>query len=118
MTIAGAARGGPDFDLRRPARKQDFPNRYRSRARAGRIAGRGRLSGLFNVELVRRRWDEHQSGARNWQYPLWTVRMAQAWRRRWLGPSRPDHGSADAGPWRRGARDPGQTSDRDERLAE
>jgi len=40
--------------------------------------------GLFNVDLIRQRWDEHQSGARNWQYPLWTVLMAQAWRRRWL----------------------------------
>ena len=40
--------------------------------------------GLFNVELIRQRWDEHQSGARNWQHPLWTVLMAQAWCRRWL----------------------------------
>ena len=52
---------------------------------------------LFNVALVRRRWDEHQSGARNWQYPLWSVLMAQAWRRRWLGPPpRPHHASHQA----------------------
>ena len=43
---------------------------------------------LFNVELVRRRWEEHQAGGRNWQYSLWIVLMGQAWRRRWLA-SRP-----------------------------
>ena len=48
-----------------------------------------RDGGLFNVELIRQRWDEHQGGARNWQYPLWTVLMAQAWRRRWLASPRP-----------------------------
>ena len=48
---------------------------------------------LFNVALVRRRWDEHQSGARNWQYPLWSVLMAQAWRRRWLSPPWPEPAS-------------------------
>ena len=42
---------------------------------------------LFNVGLVRRRWEEHQAGTRNWQYSLWIVLMAQAWRRRWLGGS-------------------------------
>ena len=43
--------------------------------------------GLFNVALVRRRWDEHQAGSHNWQDSLWIVLMAQAWRRRWLGPA-------------------------------
>ena len=51
---------------------------------------------LFNVELVRRRWDEHQAGTHNWQYPLWTVLMAQAWRRRWLAP--PPPGDITPGP--------------------
>ena len=51
---------------------------------------------LFNVELIRARWDEHQAGTRNWQYPLWTVLMAEAWRRRWLSPPRPERGSLDA----------------------
>lgn len=41
---------------------------------------------LFNVDLVRSRWHEHQAGRRNWQYSLWIVLMAQAWRRRWLAP--------------------------------
>lgn len=38
-----------------------------------------REQGYLNVELVRNAWDEHQSGWRNWQYPLWTVLMFQAW---------------------------------------
>ena len=42
---------------------------------------------LFNVELVRRRWEEHQAGGRDWQYSLWIVLMAQAWRRRWMAGS-------------------------------
>ena len=44
---------------------------------------------LFNVGLVRRRWEEHQAGGRDWQYSLWIVLMAQAWRRRWLASPRP-----------------------------
>ena len=48
--------------------------------------------GLFNVELVRGRWREHQAGARNWQYSLWIVLMAQAWRLRWLAPPPPGSG--------------------------
>ena len=42
---------------------------------------------LFNVELVRRRWEAHQAGGRDWQYSLWIVLMAQAWRRRWMAGS-------------------------------
>ncbi|WP_207479321.1 asparagine synthase (glutamine-hydrolyzing) [Arenibaculum pallidiluteum] len=34
---------------------------------------------------VRRRWAEHLSGTRNWQYSLWTVLMFQEWRRHWAG---------------------------------
>jgi len=40
-------------------------------------------SGLLDVDLVRRRLAEHQSGRRNWQYQLWSVLMFEAWRRRW-----------------------------------
>ena len=46
-------------------------------------------AGLFNVGLVRRRWEEHQAGTRNWQHSLWIVLMAQAWRRRWLAAAQP-----------------------------
>jgi asparagine synthase (glutamine-hydrolysing) len=38
-----------------------------------------REQGYLNVEMVRTAWREHQSGRRNWQYPLWTVLMFQAW---------------------------------------
>lgn len=33
--------------------------------------------------LVRRYWQEHLSGHRNWQYLLWNVLMFEAWRERW-----------------------------------
>jgi asparagine synthase (glutamine-hydrolysing) len=39
--------------------------------------------GFVRVEPVRRAWQEHIEGSRNWQYPLWTVLMLQAWRERW-----------------------------------
>jgi asparagine synthase (glutamine-hydrolysing) len=39
--------------------------------------------GFVRVEPVRRAWEEHLSGGRNMQYPLWTVLMLQAWRERW-----------------------------------
>jgi asparagine synthase (glutamine-hydrolysing) len=44
-----------------------------------RLAG----DGFVRVEPVRRAWAEHLGGSRNWQYPLWTVLMLQAWRERW-----------------------------------
>jgi asparagine synthase (glutamine-hydrolysing) len=37
----------------------------------------------LRVEPVRQAWQEHLDGTRNWQYPLWTVLMLQAWRERW-----------------------------------
>jgi asparagine synthase (glutamine-hydrolysing) len=39
--------------------------------------------GFVRAEPVRRAWQEHLEGSRNWQYPLWTVLMLQAWRERW-----------------------------------
>ncbi|HKS04792.1 MAG TPA: asparagine synthase (glutamine-hydrolyzing) [Gemmatimonadaceae bacterium] len=36
-------------------------------------------AGLFEHAHVERKWREHQSGERNWQYLLWDVLMAQAW---------------------------------------
>ena len=34
---------------------------------------------FFSEKLIREKWEEHVSGARNWQYLLWPVLMFQAW---------------------------------------
>jgi len=39
--------------------------------------------GFFNHVIIREKWQEHQSGKRNWQYHLWDVLMFQAWFERW-----------------------------------
>jgi asparagine synthase (glutamine-hydrolysing) len=39
--------------------------------------------GLLRPEPIRKAWDEHLQGDRNWQYQLWDVLMFQAWRQRW-----------------------------------
>lgn len=38
-----------------------------------------RREGYFNPEPIERKWHEHQSGARNWQYHLWDILMFQLW---------------------------------------
>lgn len=38
-----------------------------------------RSEGFFNPDPILRKWQEHQSGVRNWQYHLWDVLMFQAW---------------------------------------
>ncbi len=43
-----------------------------------------RADGILDVEQIRKAWDEHQSGRRNWQYHLWAAIMFQAWKARWL----------------------------------
>jgi asparagine synthase (glutamine-hydrolysing) len=38
---------------------------------------------LLDPKVVRRFWQEHLDGSRNWQYLLWDVLMLEAWRERW-----------------------------------
>ena len=42
-----------------------------------------REAGLLDHQLVRRYWQEHIAGRRNWQYLLWDVLMLESWRERW-----------------------------------
>ena len=35
--------------------------------------------GFFHAEPIRKKWNEHLSGGRNWQHHLWDVLMFQSW---------------------------------------
>lgn len=47
----------------------------------GSLLGDSRLrqEGYFNPAPIRKKWAEHLSGKRNWQYHLWNVLMFEAW---------------------------------------
>ena len=49
--------------------------------------------GFLHAAPVRRMWQEHLSGSRNWSSQIWSLLMFQAWRERWLETVR----TADAG---------------------
>ena len=38
---------------------------------------------IVNWEPIHKRWQEHISGKRNWQYSLWGALMFQSWREKW-----------------------------------
>ena len=40
--------------------------------------------GIFNTEIISRRWREHIARTHDWHSPLWAVLMFQAWKERWL----------------------------------
>lgn len=42
-----------------------------------------KTSGIFDSAVIRKRFQEHLDGRRNWQSSLWTILMFQAWHRRW-----------------------------------
>jgi asparagine synthase (glutamine-hydrolysing) len=46
-----------------------------------------REHGLVDAAYVRRHWQEHLSGRRNWQYLIWDVLMLEAWHERWASPA-------------------------------
>ncbi len=45
------------------------------------LLGESRLreEGFFHPGSIRRMWEQHESGARNWQFCLWGLLMFQAW---------------------------------------
>ena len=40
-----------------------------------------RNDGLLNYDIIKKKWEEHICGKRNWQYHIWDVLMFQTWYR-------------------------------------
>ena len=57
--------------------------KYHVRGGNDQIPQRLAETDYLDGKLIRRHWEEHLSGRRNWQYLLWDVLMFEAWRQRW-----------------------------------
>lgn len=44
-----------------------------------------RREGYFLAEPIRKKWQEHLAGNRNWQFHLWDILMFEAWLENWSG---------------------------------
>jgi asparagine synthase (glutamine-hydrolysing) len=51
--------------------------------------------GLLDADAAHRMWREHLAGRRDSGYPLWTLLMFEAWRRRWSGIRAVSHAAPD-----------------------
>ena len=40
--------------------------------------------GFFNAHIIRKKWEEHQSGRYDWQHWIWNVLVFQEWNARWV----------------------------------
>ena len=53
-----------------------------------------RSEGFFRPEEIRRMWQEHQSGRRNWHTQLWSILIFQAWLNRSIDSSQTTRAAA------------------------